>query len=182
MAEAANVRERRLARPGARRHRIALIDGPNMSNLGRRSKKVYGPIRSLEELHTFVREAGAALGVEVETFASNYEGALLEYIHASAERVDGYIVNPAGLTTQSEAMRHALEETDKPVVEVHFANLHAAGTSPRGVPAGPIVSRFSPTATGVVMGLRHYSYLGALVALVWSLDDADFLGAGLGGG
>ena len=66
-------------RLGTKTHRIALIDGPNMSNLGRRSKKAYGPIASLDVLHEHVRCYGRSLGVEVETFASNYEGAILEF-------------------------------------------------------------------------------------------------------
>jgi len=170
--------ERVLKRNGEQRYRIALIDGPNMSNLGRRNKKVYGAVNSLEDLQNFVKEAGESLGVEVITFASNYEGAILEFIHESADQVDGYIINPAGLTTVGEATRHALDETEKPVIEVHFANIAATGLYPRGVPHGPLHSRFSPTVTGVAMGLRHYSYLAALVGLVWALDDEHFLGSG----
>ncbi|OUM87824.1 MAG: dehydroquinase [Bacillus thermozeamaize] len=170
--------ERVLKRNGEKRYLISVIDGPNMSNLGRRNKKVYGAINSLEDLQNFMKEAGNSLGVDVETFASNYEGAILEYIHESAERVDGYIINPAGLTEVGEATRHALDETGKPVIEVHFANIAATGLYPRGVPHGPLRSRFSPTVTGVAMGLRQYSYLAALVGLVWALDDKEFLGAG----
>src|SRR3546814_7084103 len=79
-----------LNRTGSRRHRIALIDGPNMSSLGARSKQVYGTIRSLDDLKAFVTSAGLDIGVEVETFSSNHMGDILEYIHGSADRVDGY--------------------------------------------------------------------------------------------
>ena len=164
-------------RTGTRQHRIAVIDGPNMSNLGARNKRVYGKINSLDDLKKYVTEAGEKLGVEVETFSSNYEGAILEFIHGSAERVNGYIINPAGLTVVGEAVRHALEETGRPVVEVHFANVMAPPTAPRGLPGGPWESRFTKTATGLCMGLRQYSYIGALTALVLSLDDEEFLGA-----
>lgn len=161
---------------GAAVHRIAMIDGPNMSNLGARSQRVYGSVNSLKELQEFTSQLGDELGVEVETFASNYEGAILEFIHESAGRVDAYIINPAGLTTVGESVRHALEETGLPHVEVHFANVVAPPTAPRGLPGGPLESRFSRTATGVTMGLRQYSYAGALLALTMALDDPTFLG------
>jgi 3-dehydroquinate dehydratase II len=164
-------------RPGTKTHRIALIDGPNMSNLGRRSKKVYGPIASLDALHEHVRSYGRSLGVEVETFASNYEGAILEFIHESAHRVDGYLINPAGLTTGSLAVPHALIESGRPRIEVHFANPEASADSPRGAPVTPLTSVFSPYVTGKMTGLRHHGYIGALVALTLALDDVGFLGA-----
>src|ERR1700760_161209 len=99
-----------IERAAARRHRIAVIDGPNMSNLGARSKKVYGRIGSLDELKAYVADYGQQLGVDVESFSSNHQGDILEFIHASAERVDGYIINPAGATTIGEGIRHALED------------------------------------------------------------------------
>jgi 3-dehydroquinate dehydratase II len=164
-------------RLGTKTHRIALIDGPNMSNLGRRSKKAYGPIASLDVLHEHVRCYGRSLGVEVETFASNYEGAILEFIHESADRVDGYLVNPAGLTSGSLPVPHALIESGRPSIEVHFANPEASAHSPRGAPVTPIASVFSPFVTGKITGLRHHGYIGALVALTLALDDVGFLGA-----
>ncbi len=159
------------------KHRIAVIDGPNMSSLGNRSKQVYGPIGSLDDLKSFTADFGASLGVEVENFSSNYQGAILEFIHDSAARVDAYIINPAGLTTVGEGVRHALEDTGRPVMEVHFANIAAAAGTARGLGGGSINSSFTHTATGVAMGMRHYSYAAALTALTLALDDSSFLGA-----
>lgn len=159
------------------RHRIAVIDGPNMSSLGNRSKQVYGPIASLDDLKAYVSGFGASLGVEVENFSSNYQGAILEFIHESAARVDGYIINPAGLTTVGEGVRHALEDTGRPVIEVHFANISATAGAARGLGGGSINSSFTHTATGMAMGMRHYSYAAALTALTLALDDPSFLGA-----
>src|ERR1700709_1835346 len=153
-----------VVRSGGARHRIAVIDGPNMSNLGARSKKVYGKVGSLDELKSYVKAYGTALGVDVESFSSNYEGAILEFIHESASRVDAYIINPAGLTTIGEGVRHALEDTERPVVEVHFANISAPAGGSRGLGGGSIHSSFSHTATGVMYGMRQYSYIGALTA------------------
>lgn len=158
-------------------HKIALIDGPNMSNLGGRSKKIYGDISSLADLQAFVVNLGKDLGVEVETFDSNHMGDILEFLHESAARVDGYIINPAGLTTVGEAIRHALEETERPHIEVHFANISAVSGSPRGLVGGTLKSTFTHTATGLAMGLRQYSYSAALLGLIQSLDDETFLGS-----
>jgi 3-dehydroquinate dehydratase-2 len=159
---------------GARRWAIAVIDGPNMPNLGARDQAIYGPIRSIDELQASVRAFGETLGVDVRCMTSNHEGEILEFIHATAGQVDGYLINPAGLTTYGEATRHALSDTTKPYVEVHFSNLAVHLEAVSG--SRPLESRFTKSATGLVMGLRQYSYIGALVALALSLDDPSFLG------
>ena len=90
---------------------------------------------------------------------------------------DAYIINPAGLTEGGVATKHALTETGKPYVEVHFANIVAPPTAPRGLPIGPWQSTFSASATGVMMGMREYSYSAAILSLAMALDDQNFLGA-----
>jgi 3-dehydroquinate dehydratase-2 len=166
-------------RSSKRNHRIVIIDGPNMSNLGARNKRVYGAIASLNDLQNFCKDFGAALGVTVTTFASNHEGAILEFIHESAQSADAYIINPAGLTEGGVATKHALTETGRPYVEVHFANIVAPPTAPRGLPIGPWKSKFSASATGVMMGMREYSYSAAILSVAMALDDKNFLGAEL---
>lgn len=164
------------ARTGAKSISLMLVDGPNMPNLGNRNKRVYGPISSIGALHEWMRDNCKALGVDFRAMTSNHEGDILDAIHDSAPEVDGYILNPAGLTRTGEAVRHALEETKKPWVEVHFSNISAPPWSGRGLPGGPWESNFTRSATGMSMGLRHYSYLGALVGLVAAIDDDTFLG------
>lgn len=164
-------------RSGNRRHRIAIIDGPNMTNLGARNKRVYGSINSIEDLQEYSRSFGAEIGVEVETFVSNYEGEILEYIHEAANRVDAFIINPAGLTEIGIPTKHALSETGKPVIEVHFSNTTSPPTAARGLPIGPWKSVFTPSVTGAAMGLRQYSYAEAILGLTLALDDPNFLGS-----
>lgn len=113
-------------RQSSKRHKIAVIDGPNVSNLKHRSNNMYGPSMSAETLHEMVRQWSVALEIDVEIFMSNYEGAILEFIHDASQRVDGIIINPAGLTAQSIGVPHALHDTGLPVVEVHFANVAAS--------------------------------------------------------
>ena len=166
-------------RTGTRRHKIAIIDGPNMTNLGARNKRVYGAINSIGDLQEYSTAFGEQLGVEIITFVNNFEGHILEFIHAHASIVDAFIINPAGLTEIGIPTKHALSETGKPVMEIHFANVVAPPTAARGLPIGPWQSVFTPSVTGVAMGLRQYSYAAAILGLTLSLDDNSFLGADL---
>lgn len=155
------------------RWRIGVIDGPNMVNLGRRDKGTYGEIDSYESLRQLTQRTGDELDVEVTNLVTNHEGDILDWIHTRTAELDGWVVNPAGLTTYGEATRHALEESRKPYVEVHFANTvkHFAKVSPHV----RLESRFTSTAVGLCMGMRQYSYVAALVSLVMALDDETFV-------
>ncbi|MEV0669344.1 type II 3-dehydroquinate dehydratase [Mycobacterium sp. NPDC050441] len=145
--------------PDAPAWRIALLNGLNMTNLGRRDKNVYGTIGSLQELESLVSEAGRYLGTHVLAFHSNHEGDLVDFIE-SDDSFDGYLINPGGLWAFGVPTRIALEQTGKPFVEVHFANIFATGHR----------STFTQSAAGTAMGFRHHGYLGALAALVATLD------------
>jgi 3-dehydroquinate dehydratase-2 len=145
--------------------RIALLNGLNMTNLGRRDKNVYGTIPSLQALEDLVAEAGRTVGAEVTAFHSNHEGALVDFVEAD-DSFDGYLINPGGLWAFGVPTRIALEQTGKPFVEVHFANIFATGHD----------STFTRSAAGTAMGFRHHGYVGALAALVASL--ADRVGSG----
>ena len=135
------------SRTGSRPLRIILLDGPNMPNLGNRNKRVYGPIASIEALHTYVKEVGAKLGVTIEAFASNHEGCILDEIHRTAAQCDAYIRNPAGLTKTGEATRHALEDAGmnpNPVLERNSNEIPLSGHSQRD----PSIDRHRPKVGG----------------------------------
>ncbi|WPE24211.1 type II 3-dehydroquinate dehydratase [Shinella zoogloeoides] len=138
--------------------RIGLLNGLNMTSLGKRDKNIYGIIGSLQELEDLVSEAGKGLGVEVVPFHSNHEGDLVDFIEEHDE-IDAWMINPGGLWAFGEPTKLALHQSGKPFVEVHFANIFATGHD----------SVFTSVATGTVMGFRHFGYLGALVALVEEL-------------
>ncbi len=138
--------------------KIGLLNGLNMTSLGRRDKNIYGTIGSLEELENLVASIGVKLGVEVVPFHSNHEGDLIDFIEANST-IDAYLINPGGLWAYGEPTKLALVQSGKPFVEVHFANIYATGHD----------SVFTSTATGTVMGFRHFGYLGALVGLVSEL-------------
>jgi len=138
--------------------RVGLLNGLNMTSLGRRDKNIYGTIGSLQELEDVVRDLGLKLGVEVVPYHSNHEGDLVDFIEAQTD-IDAFLINPGGLWAFGEPTKLALHQSRKPFVEVHFANIYATGHD----------SVFTSVATGTVMGFRHFGYLGALIALVEEL-------------
>jgi 3-dehydroquinate dehydratase-2 len=169
----------RSARSGRARWRLELIDGPNMSNLGKggRDARTYGQVTSLAALHDALIAMAEGLGVAMTSYQSNREGDIVAHLYDTAPQRDAYLINPAAMTRFSVPCRIALADTRRPFVEMHFANTAAVGWL-RG---GPM----TPDATGVSMGLRHYSYMGALFGLVGALDaglaQADFHGVPLDG-
>ena len=142
--------------------RIAVIHGANLRMLGRREPEVYGA-DTLEDIDRRVRSLAEELGVEIETFQSNSEGAILDYLEEAAPRVDGVLINPGAFTHTSVALRDALAGIDRPFVEVHLSN-PAARESFRHR------SYLAPVAAGVVAGFRAESYLLALRGLLAHLS------------
>lgn len=155
----------RSLRTGEQRWRIGLVNGPNLSNLGRRHPGRYGTGLTLGELEERVVGLGEDLGVDVEAFQSNHEGDILEWLHARAPELDAIMINPAGSTPYGFAIRNALQDTELPTVEVHFANPDLNG----------IASAFTEVVVATVQGMRKHSYTAALVGLVVMLDDGDYL-------
>ncbi len=147
---------------------IEVMLGPNMRHLGKRDKRLFGGIESVEALQKVIVGFGRTLGVVVSTFVSDFEGELLAHVYESAASTDAYVVDPGGLATISQGWPHALIETRKPVVEVCFYNMLANNE----------VSTFGGTTIGRVMGLREHAYVAALLGLVLSLDDKSFLHPG----
>jgi 3-dehydroquinate dehydratase II len=104
--------------------RIAILHGPNLQLLGRREPGVYGHA-TLAEIDARIASLASELGASAESFQSNHEGELLDWIAAAADRVAGFVVNPGGLTHTSVVLRDALLATGLPFVEVHLSNTAA---------------------------------------------------------
>jgi len=138
--------------------RIALIHGPNLGLLGRRETEIYGT-DTLDDINGAVDTLASELGVEVEVFQSNSEGALLDFLEEAAQRVDGFVINAAGLTHTSVALRDGLVGVGLPFVEAHISNTAARENFRQH-------SYLSPVAEGVVQGFGSQSYLLALRGLV----------------
>ncbi|MEB3071884.1 type II 3-dehydroquinate dehydratase [[Mycobacterium] vasticus] len=135
-------------------NRINVINGPNLQRLGRREPDIYGD-SSYADLQALIESAAAELGVDVSVRQSDSEAELLEWIHAAADAAEPVILNAAGLTHTSVALRDACAELRAPLIELHISNVHAREDFRRH-------SYLSPIATGVIVGLGVQGYLLAL--------------------
>lgn len=138
--------------------KILVLNGPNLNLLGKRETDVYGRA-SLDEIIAKVSDRGKELGIEVESFQSNEEGVLVTQIGDSSGKFDGIILNPAGYTHTSVALRDALQACNVPCVEVHLSNIHAREDFRH-------TSLTAGACIGQIMGFGETSYILALEAIV----------------
>jgi len=134
---------------------VLVLHGPNLNLLGTREPTVYGSV-TLEQINAELSKLGADAGVEVKTFQSNHEGALVDRVQAA--RTDGttfIVINPAAYTHTSVALRDALAGVAIPFIEVHLSNVHRREPFRHH-------SYFSDLADGVIVGLGHKGYRLAL--------------------
>ena len=101
--------------------KILVINGPNINMLGIREPEIYGK-GTLRDLDEMLRAQADKLGVEVEFFQSNHEGAIVDKIQESYKRVDGIVINPAAYTHTSVALLDAVKAVGIPTVEVHISD------------------------------------------------------------
>ena len=99
---------------------ILVINGPNLNLLGIREPDIYGK-RDYAALCDYVNQKAMALGLTVELFQSNHEGAIVDCIQAALGRFDGIVINPAAYTHTSVAILDALKAVGLPAVEVHLS-------------------------------------------------------------
>ena len=104
--------------------KILVLNGPNINMLGIREPDIYGK-QSFRELLTILEETGKAMGVTVEQFQSNHEGALVDKIQEAWGCFDGIVINPAAYTHPSVAILDALKAVAIPAVEVHISQVDA---------------------------------------------------------
>jgi 3-dehydroquinate dehydratase-2 len=104
--------------------RLLVLNGPNLNLLGLREPGLYGN-RSLEAITNDLSAQAVALGVSLDSFQSNHEGALVDRIHAARGEIDGILINAGAFTHTSIALRDALLGVDIPYVELHLSNVHA---------------------------------------------------------
>jgi 3-dehydroquinate dehydratase-2 len=102
---------------------VLVINGPNLNLLGTREPEIYGHT-TLEDINRQLIALGRELGIRVESFQSNSEGALVDRIQQSRGNIDLIIINPAAYTHTSIAIRDALVAVQAPVIEVHLSNVY----------------------------------------------------------
>jgi len=146
--------------------KLLVLHGPNLNLLGTREPEVYGHA-TLAEIDLSLVERANAAGHALETLQSNAEHVLVDRVQAARTDDTAFLlVNPAGFTHTSVALRDALAAVALPFIEVHLSNPHAREPFRR-------TSYFSDLAVGVVAGFGADSYRLALEAALARLPGSD---------
>jgi 3-dehydroquinate dehydratase-2 len=106
----------------ASQHRIAVMHGVNLDQLGRRDPLHYGTL-TLSDLQRRIEAEAERLGLQMSFFQTNHEGAFVEHLHALGEGTDAVLLNPGSWTHYSWAIRDALEITGLPALEMHLSDV-----------------------------------------------------------
>ena len=148
--------------------RILMLHGINHNMFGKRDPVQYGTI-TLAEIDSRLRKLAAELGVEVESFQTNDEGAMCQRIHdAFTEGMDAVLINAGAWTHYSYGLRDALAILTVPIVEIHMSNIHAREEFRHH-------SVFAPIVRGQICGFGVETYLLGLRAAVAAIREAKDL-------
>ncbi len=144
---------------------ILVLNGINLNMFGKRDPKQYGTA-TLADIDRDLQSLAGELGVSVQSFQTNHEGAMCERIHqAFHDKVDAVLINAGAWTHYSYGIRDALAILTCPVVELHMSNVHAREPFRH-------VSVFSEVVKGQICGFGADSYLLALRAAVAAVRAA----------
>ena len=143
--------------------RVLFVDGPNLNVLGEREPGLYGR-QTLASIHKAVTVAARREGAAAEFFQSNHEGEIVEALQRARDTADGVVINPAGYTHTSVAIRDALLFCGLPAIEVHLSN-------PSGREGFRKVSLVEDVVVGRISGVGGYGYVLALFALLHHLRN-----------
>jgi 3-dehydroquinate dehydratase II len=154
------LRMAKQAQGGDRHHdgpaTVLVINGPNLNLLGTREPEIYGRT-TLDDINRSLFALAAELGIRLEVFQSNSEGALVDRIQQARSNADVIIINPAAYTHTSIAIRDALIAIEAPVIEVHLSNVYKREPFRHH-------STIADVAEGRLMGFGAEGYLLALRA------------------
>ena len=138
-------------------NKIIIINGPNLNLLGEREQSQYGSI-TFDDLKKKCIEKTKELKIDAEFFQSNVEGEIVSKIQDARNNFDGMIINAAGYTHTSVAIRDALDVFKKPIIELHISNIYKREEFRHK-------SLISNVVTGGIFGLGSEGYILAIISL-----------------
>jgi 3-dehydroquinate dehydratase-2 len=138
-------------------NKIIIINGPNLNLLGEREQSQYGSTTFNQLKENCLKESNR-IGIELEFAQSNIEGELVNMIQDARKKYDGMIINAAGFTHTSVAIRDALDLFKKPIIELHISNIYKREEFRHK-------SLISDIATGGIFGLGVEGYILAIISI-----------------
>ena len=146
-------------------NKIIIINGPNLNLLGEREQSQYGST-TLEQIKENCLRKGHEIGIEIEFAQTNIEGEIVNIIQSARKEYDGIIINAAGFTHTSVAIRDALDVFKKPVIELHISNIYKREEFRQK-------SLISDVVTGGIFGLGAEGYILAIISLQKTLQNEN---------
>jgi 3-dehydroquinate dehydratase-2 len=143
---------------------ILLIHGPNLNLLGARDASHYGSA-TLSDIEKLVADEAKRSGHEIQSFQSNHEGALIDWLQKESPHASAIIINPGAFTHSSYALHDALLDAKIPAVEVHLSDINTREEWRR-------TSITAPACVGVISGKKEKGYLEALALLQEKISRA----------
>ena len=144
---------------------IIIINGPNLNLLGEREQSQYGSI-TFDQLREDCLSKAKELNINLDFSQSNIEGEIVTTIQEAKVKFDGLIINAAGFTHTSVAIRDALDIYKKPIIELHISNIYKREEFRHK-------SLISDIATGGIFGLGDNGYILAIISMQNMLKDEN---------
>ena len=146
-------------------NKLIIINGPNINLLGEREQSQYGST-TFEELKINCLKKSNEIGINLEFAQSNIEGELVSLIQHARNEYDGMIINAAGFTHTSVAIRDALDLFKKPIIELHISNIYKREEFRHK-------SLISDIVTGGIFGLGAEGYILAIISIQKILQNEN---------
>ena len=146
-------------------NKIIIINGPNLNLLGEREQSQYGS-DTFEELKEKCLKKSKEIGLEVNFTQSNLEGEIVNIIQEARKEFNGMIINAAGFTHTSVAIRDALSLFKKPIIELHISNIYKREEFRHK-------SLISDIATGGIFGLGTEGYILAIISIQKIIENEN---------
>ncbi len=146
-------------------NKIIIINGPNLNLLGEREQSQYGS-DTFKELKEKCLTKSKEIGLEVNFTQSNLEGEIVSIIQEARKKYEGMIINAAGFTHTSVAIRDALSLFKKPIIELHISNIYKREEFRHK-------SLISDIATGGIFGLGTEGYILAIISIQKIIENEN---------